>query len=195
MFDDQPHFRIDRNGIQMDNPVILITFGITVGIFSGLMGLGGGAIMIPVMILLLGVAQSKAHGLSLLIMIPPVTLPAVIKYFQAGALTSADFKVAALVALGVLLGSYLGASVADWIVKTGGQTTLKMIFGAVLVYGAGYTTFSTLGKEHLLRSVVLAGVLLVVATAFLFTCKWIDARSANSEAPSVQTPAPTDSRA
>lgn len=54
------------------------------GVFSGIMGLGGGAIMIPLMVLVLQFSQTKAHGLSLAVMIPPVTLPAVIAYFRNG---------------------------------------------------------------------------------------------------------------
>ena len=58
------------------NPAFLILFGIVVGVFSGLMGLGGGSVMIPIMVLLLGMTQQQAHGTSLAVMIPPVTLPA-----------------------------------------------------------------------------------------------------------------------
>ena len=58
------------------NPAVLIGFGVFVGVFSGLMGLGGGAVMIPIIVMLLGLEQTTAHGLSLAVMIPPVTLPA-----------------------------------------------------------------------------------------------------------------------
>ena len=37
----------------MQNPVFLVLFGVIVGVFSGVMGLGGGSIMIPVMVLAL----------------------------------------------------------------------------------------------------------------------------------------------
>src|SRR5687768_31122 len=56
------------------NPAYLILFGVVVGVFSGVMGLGGGAVMIPIMVLLLAMDQPTAHGTSLAVMIPPVTL-------------------------------------------------------------------------------------------------------------------------
>ena len=46
----------------MVNPVILIGVGIFVGIYSGIMGLGGGTVMIPVLVLLLGFSQHQASG-------------------------------------------------------------------------------------------------------------------------------------
>ena len=141
----------------MNNPLLLIVFGVIVGIFSGVMGLGGGSVMIPVMVFAFGMTQQQAHGTSLAVMIPPVALPAVIEYWRHG---NVDVRVAAWTALGVLLGSFFGALVANSIPKE----SLKLVFGFLLIYVAGYTIF---GKEHLARSVTLAAVLVVVA-AMLF---------------------------
>jgi len=141
----------------VNNLFLLIVFGIVVGVFSGVMGLGGGSIMIPIMVLAFGMTQQQAHGTSLAVMIPPVALPAVIEYWRHG---NVDIRVAAWMAVGVLLGSFFGALVANSIPKE----SLKLVFGFLLIYVAGYTIF---GKEHLSRSVTLAGVLVLVA-ALLF---------------------------
>jgi len=156
----------------MTHPIILVLFGIFVGVFSGIMGLGGGAIMIPIMVMLLGLTQTQAHGMSLAVMIPPVTLPAVIAYWQDGKLTRRELIMAAMISAGFACGSYFGAKVATHLPKE----TLKLVFGFVLVYIAGYTIFSWFGKEHLSRTVMLAGLLVVVTAAFFGGTKWYDDR-------------------
>jgi uncharacterized membrane protein YfcA len=154
----------------MTHPAVLIGFGIFVGVFSGIMGLGGGAIMIPIMVLLLQFSQTKAHGLSLAVMIPPVTLPAVIAYFKKGALEWGDLKTALIIAAGFACGSFFGGLFAASLPKD----TLKLVFGFVLVYVAGYTIFSWFGSTHLVRSVALASVLAVFAVGMFVAVKWWD---------------------
>jgi uncharacterized protein len=166
----------------MNNPILLIVFGVVVGIFSGVMGLGGGSVMIPVMVLVLGMTQQQAHGTSLAVMIPPVTLPAVIAYYMTrnpDGSRNVDLRVAGWMAVGVLFGSYFGALVANWLPKE----TLKLVFGFLLIYVAGYTIF---GKEHLTRSVTLAGVLVVLAAVMFGATRFYD-RTARQAVPS-QTP-------
>ena len=148
----------------MTNTLLLILFGIIVGVFSGVMGLGGGSVMIPVMVLAFGMTQQQAHGTSLAVMIPPVALPAVIEYWRHG---NVDIRVAAWTAVGVLLGSFFGALVANSIPKE----SLKLVFGFLLIYVAGYTIF---GKEHLGRSVTLAGVLVLVAAVLFGATRFFD---------------------
>jgi uncharacterized membrane protein YfcA len=158
----------------MNNPLILVLFGVIVGVFSGVMGLGGGSVMIPAMVLAFGMSQQQAHGTSLAVMIPPVALPAVIEYWRHG---NVDVRVAAWTALGVLLGSFFGALVANSIPKD----SLKLVFGFLLIYVAGYTIF---GKEHLGRSVTLAAVLVLVAAILFGVTRLHDGRSARAGEPS-----------
>jgi uncharacterized membrane protein YfcA len=159
----------------MTNPIVLIAFGILVGIFSGLMGLGGGAVMIPIMVLAIGLDQAKAHGMSLMVMIPPVALPAVIRYFQDGHLKTSDIWMAALISLGLICGSYFGASVAGSLAKHKGM--LAMVFGLLLVYVAVYTA---LGKGNLTRSVFLALLVTVFAAIVVLGAKWWDKAEAST---------------
>ncbi len=142
----------------MNNPAILIGVGIFVGIYSGIMGLGGGTVMIPVLVLLLGFTQHQAVGTSLAVMIPPVTLPAVIEFYRKG---HVDLRIAAWIALGFIGGAFVGGFVANKI----NDTILRLIFGFILIYVGGYTLFQTLGKEHLMRSMMVAGVLVLLAAA------------------------------
>lgn len=164
----------------MSTPLFLVLFGVMVGVFSGVMGLGGGSVMIPIMVLLMGMTQQQAHGTSLAVMIPPVTLPAVIAYYMTrnpDGSRNVDVRVAAWMAVGVLFGSYFGARIANWLPKE----ALKLVFGFLLIYVAGYTVF---GKEHLARSVLLAGVLVMVAALLFGATRFYDrARALPAPAP------------
>jgi len=149
------------------NPLILLGTGVFVGLYGGIMGLGGGTIMIPIMVLLLGFTQHEAVGTSLAVMLPPITLPAVINYWRNG---HVKLGTAAWIALGFIGGAIVGARIAQGL----SDQTLKLIFGFVLVYVAGYTIFDTLGKEHLLRSILFAAVLVLVAAAFFAGTRYYD---------------------
>jgi len=153
------------------NPAILIGVGIFVGIYSGIMGLGGGTVMIPVLVLMLGFTQHQAVGTSLAVMIPPVTLPAVIEFYRKGYV---DLKIAVWIAIGFAAGAFLGGFTANKI----DDKALRLIFGFVLVYVGGYTLFQTLGKEHLVRTMIVAGVLVLIAAGAYLAVRAADTRQA-----------------
>lgn len=155
----------------MTHPLFLIGFGIFVGVFSGLMGLGGGAVMIPIMVLLIGLDQAKAHGMSLMVMCVPVMLPAVLGYFQRGLLTRSDIWIAAFIALGFAGGSYFGSQVAFAVNKYKGG--LQVVFGLLLIYVAAYTAF---GKANVLRSLLLSLTITLIAAGMVAGVKWWDAQ-------------------
>ncbi|HEV8379328.1 MAG TPA: sulfite exporter TauE/SafE family protein [Tepidisphaeraceae bacterium] len=157
----------------MTNPAILIGIGVLVGIYSGIMGLGGGTVMIPVLVLLLGFTQHQAVATSLAVMIPPVTLPAVIAYWREG---HVNLRIAIWMAIGFAAGAYLGAFAANHL----RDNTMKLIFGFILVYVGGYTLFNTLGREHLVRNMIVAGVLVVIAAAAYGALRAADARESQS---------------
>lgn len=148
----------------MNNPLVLIAFGVLVGVFSGVMGLGGGAVMIPIMVLVFGLSQPMAHGTSLAVMLPMVTLPAVIEYYRNG---NVRIGMAVWMAAGFMMGSFFGAYVANAMRKE----DLKLVFGFVLIYVAAYTVF---GKENLARTTVLSALLVVIAMGVFAAVKWYD---------------------
>jgi uncharacterized membrane protein YfcA len=89
--------------------LILIAIGLFAGVFSGMIGLGGGLIIIPALIYLLHLDQHSAQGTSLAIMLPPIGLLAAINYYRAGAL---NIKYAAIIALAFFLGGWFGSKLA-----------------------------------------------------------------------------------
>ncbi|WP_317047334.1 sulfite exporter TauE/SafE family protein [Lutibacter citreus] len=105
--------------------LFLIIIGLSAGILSGLVGVGGGIIMVPLFVLFLGLTQYNAQGLSLAVMLPPVTFLAVYNYHTAGDGGNIDWRVAIIVSALFIIGGFLGSKIALQI----DQKTLKRIFG------------------------------------------------------------------
>lgn len=70
----------------MSIPVLigLLILGMFAGYFSGLVGIGGGVIIVPALVLLFGFSQYSAQGTTLALLVPPIGLLAVWKYYQKG---------------------------------------------------------------------------------------------------------------
>lgn len=113
--------------------IIVMCIGLIAGVLSGLIGIGGGIIMVP-MLLLLGFSQQQAQGTSLAALLPPVTILAVLNYHKAGFI---NWKYALIISLVFVIGGYFGSKIAINI----DQRTLKKIFGFVLLFIAGKMIF------------------------------------------------------
>jgi uncharacterized protein len=85
---------------------LMALIGLAAGVLSGLFGIGGGVIIVPLLVLLLGFTAQQAAGTSLAALLLPVGLFGAIQYLQAGQVNIAN---AALLAVGLLIGVYLGA--------------------------------------------------------------------------------------
>lgn len=111
------------------NPTViiaLIVIGLVAGILSGVMGVGGGVVMIPLMILLLGFNQHQAQGTSLAVLAVPVTFLAAYNYYNEGYV---NWKYAAVIAVFFVIGGMVGSKFAVKI----DQKILKRIFGGILL--------------------------------------------------------------
>jgi len=103
-----------------------VVLGVVAGVLSGLLGIGGGIILIPVMVLLFGLSQHAAQGTTLALMVPPIGLLAAWTYYKGGYV---DLKIAAFVCMGFFFGGLLGARFATGI----DDLVLKRIFGVVML--------------------------------------------------------------
>ena len=108
----------------------LVFIGILAGILSGLVGVGGGVIMVPLLVLLLGFSQHQAQGTSLAVLVVPVTAVAVYNYYKEGFI---DWRYAAIIAVFFVIGGYFGSKIAIGF----DQRMLKKIFGVILLLIAG----------------------------------------------------------
>jgi hypothetical protein len=106
--------------------VLYMLLGLIAGILSGLLGIGGGIIVVPALVLLCGFSQHLAQGTTLAMMIPPIGLLAAWSYYSKGYV---DIKVAALICVGFFLGGFLGAKFAGAF----SDIMLKRIFGFALL--------------------------------------------------------------
>jgi uncharacterized membrane protein YfcA len=86
--------------------VVVGAVGLLGGVMSGLFGIGGGTIIVPLLVLLLGMTTTQAAGTSLAAMLLPVGALGAYEYWRAGLI---DLRLAAVLAVGLLLGAYLGA--------------------------------------------------------------------------------------
>ncbi|NEW80208.1 MAG: TSUP family transporter [Gelidibacter sp.] len=109
--------------------LILIIIGLSAGILSGLVGVGGGIIMVPLFVLFLGLTQHNAQGLSLAVMLPPVTFLAVYNYHTAGTGGNIDWRIAVTVSILFIIGGFIGSKIALQI----DQRLLKKIFGVFML--------------------------------------------------------------
>jgi len=105
--------------------LLQILLGTVIGVLVGLTGTGG-AFVIPALIYLLGFAQLRAQGTALLISVFPVWIISFLPYYKT---RNFDFKVAALMALGIVIGSYFGGTWAQHLPAT----TLRRLLGIVLI--------------------------------------------------------------
>jgi len=110
--------------MDIQNVIILIFIGLSAGLLSGLVGIGGGIIMVPLLIFL-GYNQHQAQGTSLAVLALPVTFIAAYNYQKAGHL---DWKIALIIALFFVVGAFFGSKIAINI----DQKVLKKIFGIIL---------------------------------------------------------------
>ena len=109
--------------------ILLMAVGLTAGILSGLVGVGGGIIIVPALIFFLGFTQLQAQGTSLGLLLLPVGIFAVINYYKAGHI---DLKVVGVMSIAFVAGGWLGSKLALRL----DQEVVKKIFAVVLFYTA-----------------------------------------------------------
>ena len=114
---------------------LMLLVGLIVGMFSGIVGIGGGILFIPALIWLAGMDQHKAQGTSLGALLAPVGLLAFWEYYRTG---NADLRIAALLAVGFFVGGYFGAVGAQHI----SDLWLRRIFAVTLIGVAGQMLFT-----------------------------------------------------
>ncbi len=101
--------------------------GVVAGVLSGLFGIGGGLVIVPVLIAFLGMDTKRAVGTSLGALLLPVTLPGVLIYYNAGQL---NVSYAVMVASGLVLGALIGAKITISLPSL----TVKRIYSLFLLF-------------------------------------------------------------
>lgn len=133
----------------------LFLFGVAIGIVSGLLGIGGGVLLVPGLILLFGMSQPEAQGTSLAVLIPPIGIFAALVYYQAG---HVRVPVVGALALGIMVGALCGAKLVPYL----SPTILRTLFALLMFYLGFVFVLNPSGKS---TGVALpAGVAAIVTT-------------------------------
>jgi uncharacterized membrane protein YfcA len=121
--------------INITTILALLVIGLAAGMLSSMVGIGGGTVIVPALVILLAMSQKMAQGTSLAMLLPPIGVLAVVNYYKAGYV---DFKIAAILCIAFVAGSYFGSKIALNLE----ESTLKRIFGVfLLVLAAKYLFF------------------------------------------------------
>jgi uncharacterized protein len=108
--------------------VMVVTVGLASGLLAGLFGVGGGILMVPAQILILGIDPAVAKGTSLLVIIPAAVSGTIQNLRRA----NADIRLAALLGGAGLLTSFGGAFLATRM----SATVASLLFAALLTISA-----------------------------------------------------------
>jgi hypothetical protein len=112
----------------------MLLIGLVAGVAGGMFGIGGGAIMVPAMVLLLGLDQKFATGTSIAAQILPIGILGAAVYYRSGNL---NIKYALLIAAGLIVGNLFGALFANQPFIS--SETMKKLYGIfLLLLGARY---------------------------------------------------------
>lgn len=106
--------------------ILLVLIGLAAGVLSGLIGVSGGIIIVPALVLLFGFSQKEAQGTSLATLLLLIGLFSVYGYYQRG-----HFKIsyAIIVALAFIVGSFVGSKFSF----TLNEQKLKRIFAITIM--------------------------------------------------------------
>ncbi|MEO5591093.1 MAG: sulfite exporter TauE/SafE family protein [Chitinophagaceae bacterium] len=110
----------------MQTILLLVIIGLAAGILSGMIGIGGGIIIVPALVFVLGFTQQQAQGTSLGLLLLPVGILAVMNYYKQGFI---DIKVVGIMSVTFILGGWLGSKIALSLP----QETVKKIFAIILI--------------------------------------------------------------
>ena len=112
------------------NPLLIILIGAIGGLASGILGIGGGTILVPLLVWILGTTQHSAQGTTLAMLCLPAGLAAAMQYQQKG---HVDWRMAMLLFCGFIFGGYFGGKLAVDL----NDDLLRRIFGVtMLILGA-----------------------------------------------------------
>jgi uncharacterized protein len=104
----------------------LIILGIAAGALSAIVGIGGGIVIVPVLVMAFGLSQHNAQGTTLAMLSFPVALVSAYNYHKQGLV---DWKFALIICFGFVIGGYFGSKVAIEL----SPRVIKRIFACLMI--------------------------------------------------------------
>ena len=124
--------------------LILAATGLMAGILSGFVGVGGGIIIVPSLVFLLGMSQHSAQGTSLFVLCLPVVFLALFNYWKEG---QVNWKFGLIIAITFFIGGFVGSKLSLKL----SPSLLQIIFGLIMAYVSFrllFAGFSTLSSDE-----------------------------------------------
>jgi len=124
--------------------LILATTGLMAGILSGFVGAGGGIIIVPSLVFLLGMSQHSAQGTSLFVLCLPVVFLALFNYWKEG---QVNWKFGLIIAVTFFVGGFVGSKLSLKL----SPSLVQIIFGLIMAYVSFrllFAGFSTLSSDE-----------------------------------------------
>ena len=124
--------------------LILAATGLMAGILSGFVGVGGGIIIVPALVFLLGMSQHSAQGTSLFVLCLPVVFLAFFNYWKEG---QVNWKFGLIIAVTFLIGGFVGSKLSLKL----SPSLVQIIFGLIMAYVSFrllFAGFSTLSSDE-----------------------------------------------
>ncbi|HXA42664.1 MAG TPA: sulfite exporter TauE/SafE family protein [Candidatus Solibacter sp.] len=118
---------------------LTLVIGLVSGMLSGALGIGGGVIMVPAMVLVLGVQQSVAQGTSLLVILPTALSGAQSHYRRGNIDIQPTIWMGLLGAVTAAAGAYLAVHID--------QQRLRQVFAVYLLLVGGKTIYNGIRKS------------------------------------------------
>jgi uncharacterized membrane protein YfcA len=107
--------------------LILLVIGLFAGMLSGFVGVGGGVVIVPALMLTLGLSQHEAQGTSLFVLMMPVVFLAVMNYWKSG---NVNWKFGLIIAVSFVVGGFIGSKLSLRL----SPSIVKMVFGVLMAY-------------------------------------------------------------
>ena len=120
--------------------LVVVASGIMAGLFSGMFGIGGGCIIVPMLTYLTNLNHFTAQGISLGALLAPVSLLAMLNYHNKGYYRTKEIFI---IAFCIIIFSYFGSKIS----LSMEMKTVRKLFGMLLVFNGLHMTFLKNGSK------------------------------------------------
>ncbi|MBK7762124.1 MAG: sulfite exporter TauE/SafE family protein [Bacteroidetes bacterium] len=110
----------------MSSIIGIVLLGFIAGVLSSMVGIGGGIVIVPILVLLFGLNQHTAQGTTLAMLSFPVSFAAAYTYHKKGLV---DWRIALILCAGFVIGGFLGSKIAVEL-PVG---TIKKVFAVLMI--------------------------------------------------------------
>lgn len=148
----------------MQNSFVIALIGLPIGILMGLTSFTG-AVIVPALVLLWGVAQAKSQGTAVMLTMSPLQIPAMFNFYRAD---NIDWRMVKLLIPGIVVGTFIGS----WLANILPPAVMKVFFGGMMVYAGAHILFMLTNTTFAKAALLALGVTAFTMLAVLLT-KWI----------------------